>query len=102
MPFADLSLGICAGSVEVAQDQGAKALIAIEVFQYLLDDELASAIRIDRQLRVPLVHWDRGGDSVCGAGRGEHDLVDTGRLRCAQQRDRPADVVVEIAARIPD
>lgn len=69
MPLADPSLRVRAGRVEIAQDERPEALILIEVLQDLLDDEFASAIRIDWRLGVALVDRSRGGNSVCGAGR---------------------------------
>lgn len=48
MPLADAALGVGAGSVEIAQDEGPEALVLIQVSQDLLDDQLASAIWIDR------------------------------------------------------
>src|SRR5436305_5920453 len=100
MPFADLPLRIRAGGVEVAQDARSKALVAIEVAQDLLDDELASTIRIDWALNVSLNDGCRQGNSVRGAGRGEDHFVYACSLRGPKQRYRSGDVVVIEAARV--
>src|SRR5437868_12769939 len=100
MPFADSPLRIRAGGVEVAQHARSKALVAIEVAQDLLDDELASTIRIDWALNVSLNDGCRQGNSVRGAGRGEDHFVYACSLRGPKQRYRSGDVVVIEAARV--
>src|SRR5712675_184516 len=42
MPFADSSLRVCSGGIEIAQNKGPKALVEVQILQYLLDDQLAS------------------------------------------------------------
>jgi hypothetical protein len=52
MPFANSSLRVRAGGVKIAQNERPEALIEVEVLKYLLDDELASTLGLDRQLAV--------------------------------------------------
>ena len=56
MPFANSSLRVCSGGVKIAQNKRPKALVEVQILQYLLDDELASTVRIDWQLGVSLIH----------------------------------------------
>ena len=56
MPFTNSSFRVCSTSVEIAQDKRPKALVEVEVVQYLLYDELASTVRIDWRLGVSLIH----------------------------------------------
>src|SRR5712664_50705 len=58
MPFANSSLGVCSGRVEIAQDNRPKALVEVQILQYLLDDQLASTVWIDWRLGVSLIHRD--------------------------------------------
>ena len=102
MPFADPGFGVRAGGVEVAEDDRAKALVTVEILQYLLDDQLAPPVRVDRQLRVVLIHRNGRGDTIGRARRREHDLVDARRLRRTEQRYRAGDVVLIEASRIAD
>ena len=51
MPFPDSALGIGTGGVEIAQDERAKALMAIEIPQDLLDNQFGLAISIRRPQR---------------------------------------------------
>jgi hypothetical protein len=55
MPFANSSLGVCSGCVKIAQDKMPKALERIQISQHLLNDQFASAVRIDWKLGVGLV-----------------------------------------------
>ena len=59
MPLTDSSLRIRARGIEVAQNTRSKVLVPVEIVQYLFDDELASAIRIDWALNVSLIHGYR-------------------------------------------
>ena len=56
MPFANSSFGVRSARVKIAQDKRPKALVEVQVVQYLLDDELASTVRIDWRLGVSLIH----------------------------------------------
>src|SRR5450631_2543679 len=50
MPFANSAFRIRPGGIEIAQNDGAKTLVEVQILQYLLDDELASTVWIDRRL----------------------------------------------------
>ena len=95
MPFADPPFGIGAGGIEIAQHDGAEALVAIEIAEHLLDDQLAAPIGIDRQLRMRLVHRDGLGHAIGGAGGREHQPADAGILGGGQQAQRSRDIVLE-------
>src|SRR5258706_16066526 len=56
MPFANSSFGVCSGSIKIAQNKGPKALIEVQVLQYLLDNKFASTVRIDWELGVRFIH----------------------------------------------
>src|SRR5438105_1796098 len=47
MPFPNSSQGICSCSVEIAQDHASNAPIEVEIPEYLLDNQFASAVRVD-------------------------------------------------------
>src|SRR5450432_50376 len=102
MPFANSSFGVCSGSVKIAQNERTKALVEVQVLQYLLDNQLASTVRIDWRLGVSFIHRYRRGNAVRGARRGEHDLVDSCGLRRSKQGYRTGDIIVIKAGRIAD
>lgn len=59
MPFANPAFRISAGGVEIAQNEGAESLMAVEVSQYLFEDKLALTVGIERLLRMSFVHRSR-------------------------------------------
>src|SRR5262245_29277475 len=67
MVLADLAVGVASGRVEVAQDDGVKAVRPSEILDHPFDGEFRPAIRIDWRLWVALVDRQPDRNAVGGA-----------------------------------
>ena len=59
VPFSNPAFRVSTSGIEIAQDEGAESLIAIQISQGLFDDELGLPVWIDRLLGMCFVHRSR-------------------------------------------
>jgi hypothetical protein len=68
VPFPDASFRICTSSVEISQDDRSEFFARTKLAKNLLDHQFASAVRVDRRLRVIFTDRDCPRDSIGCAG----------------------------------
>ena len=73
MVLADLTVGICAGRVEVAQRGPTQAVRLAIPFQHLFHKQFRVPIRVNRLLRMQLGNWQFNRIPVRGTRRGKND-----------------------------
>ena len=94
--LADLTLGIGAGGIEVAQRRKPQSVAGGIPMQRPLDRQLGLAIGVERRLGGGLADRQPVRDAVDRAGRREDDRPDPGLAHRRQQCESAADVVAII------
>jgi hypothetical protein len=80
VPLTDLTVGVAAGGIEIAQHDRIKPMRPRKILDHSLDHELRPPIGVDRRLRMPFVdrrtHWN----PIRRASAGEDQLADASPL----------------------
>ena len=100
MAFAHAGIGRTSGRIEIPQGDVLQTIRASVILKYLLNCQLAAAIRINRQLRMPLI--DRGMErlAVRRAGAGKDYFFNSESLHDIQQIDRANHIIGIVFCRI--
>src|SRR5439155_8604453 len=96
MHFADQSGGRRTCRIEVSQRNATQTVGSSEVCKHLLDEPLASPVRIHRNTRMRFVDWRVAWLAIERGGRREHDRRRAMSQYRSQQVQCAGDIVLEV------
>src|SRR5258708_26507704 len=100
MLLPDLTFWVCPGGIEIPQSHPLQPVRLRIPVQHPLYEKLRLPIGVDGELRVMLGNGNHLRSSVCGASRGENDVLHSRIDHGVQQIERIHHIVAEVFARI--